>query len=198
LKDNLFLQTLGPSYIEAAFLAAREADPNALLYYNSNPAPYARENDRPHFEGVIALLERLRSRDVPVQGVGLQSHLAAALDDKLDEAILAWFFERATELGLEIMITELDVTDKWMPADLPMRDRRVAATYRRFLDIALAFTAVKGVLTWGLSDRYTGLNRWPRQDGWAVRGLPYDHCLQPKLARHEIANAFLVQVPSRN
>jgi endo-1,4-beta-xylanase len=108
-----------------------------------------------------------------------------------------WFLERATDLGLEVMITELDVTDKWMSANVTQRDRRVAATYRRFLDLALAFPAVRGVLTWGLSDRYTGLNRWPREDGWAVRGLPYDHCLQPKLAREEIANAFLAHDPDR-
>jgi hypothetical protein len=30
-----------------------------------------------------------------------------------------------------------------------------------------------------------------------VRGLPYDHCLQPKLAREEIANAFLAHDPDR-
>jgi endo-1,4-beta-xylanase len=197
LRNNVFLQTLGPSYIEAAFNMAREADPAALLYYNSNPAPYGREGDREHFEGVIALLEGLISRNVPVQGLGLQGHLAAALDDQLDEDILVWFFGRGADLGLEIMITELDVTDKWLPSDVAMRDQRVAASYRRFLDIALSFPAVKGVLTWGLSDRYTGLNRWPRDDGWAVRGLPYDHCLKPKLARHSIAEAFLPFDPKR-
>jgi endo-1,4-beta-xylanase len=197
LKANTFLRALGPSYIEAAFSAAREADPSAMLYYNSNPAPYGRPGDRKHFEGVIALLERLKGRDVPVHGLGLQGHLVAALDDQFDEQILVWFFEQAADLGLEVMITELDVTDKWMPPDVALRDQRVAATYRRFLDIALAFPAVKGVLTWGLSDRYTGLNRWPREDGWAVRGLPYDYCLQPKLARQEITNAFLAHDPKR-
>ena len=197
LKDNIFLQTLGPSYIAAAFSIAREADPEALLYYNANPAPYRREGERQHFESVIALLERLISRNVPVQGLGLQGHLTAAFDDQFDETMLVWFFERASALNLEIAITELDVTDKWLPQDVSLRDRRVAASYRRLLDVALDFIAFKGVLTWGLSDRYTGLNRWRRQDGWAVRGLPYDHCLQPKLARDQIAAAFLAHEPDR-
>jgi endo-1,4-beta-xylanase len=191
LKNNIFLETLGPSYIEAAFRIAHEADPGALLYCNSNPAPYGRAHDRAHFEGVIALLDRLKSQGAPVHGLGLQGHLAAAYDDRFDDRTLSWFFEEASAMSLQIMITELDVTDKWMPAGLPLRDQKVAATYRRFLDIALAFPAVKAVLTWGLTDRYTGLNRWPRPDGWAVRGLPYDHCLQPKLAREAIAQAFL-------
>lgn len=197
LRDNLFLRALGPSYIEAAFTVAREADPTALLYYNSNPFPYVKKGDRAHFEGVIALLEGLLGRGVPVQGVGLQSHLAAAFEDQFDEAILVWFYERATELGLEIMITELDVSDKWLPTDVALRDRRVAETYRRFLDLTLAFPAVKGVLVWGLSDSFTGHNRWPRDDGWAVRPLPYDHCMQPKLARQEIAAAFLAHEAGR-
>ena len=197
LKNNVFLRTLGPSYIEAAFTVAREADPTALLYYNANPAPYASERNREHFEGVIALLERLLSRGVPVQGLGLQGHLAAASADEFDEATLVWFYERATALGLEIMITELDVSDKWLPTDVALRDLRVAQMYRRFLDVTLAFPAVKGVLSWGLTDRFTGHNRWPRDDGWAVRALPYDHCMRPKLARREIAEAFLAHDPDR-
>ena len=197
LKSNVFLEVLGPSYIEAAFTVAREADPTALLYYNANPAPYKRERNREHFEGVIALLERLLGRGVPVQGVGLQSHLTAAYAEEFDEASLVWFYERASALGLEIMITELDVSDKWLPPDVALRDQRVAQTYRRFLDATLAFPAVKGVLSWGLSDRFTGHNRWPRPDRWAVRALPYDHCMQPKLARREIAEAFLAHDPDR-
>jgi endo-1,4-beta-xylanase len=79
LKNNVFLQVLGPSYIEAAFAIAREADQTALLYCNDNPAPYRRGRSREHFEGLIALLERLLGRGARVQGIRLQSHLAAAM-----------------------------------------------------------------------------------------------------------------------
>ena len=134
LKSNFFLETLGPSYIEAAFAVAREADPAALLYYNANPAPYRRERNREHFEGVIALLERLLSRDLPVQGVGLQGHLAAAYADEFDEATLVWFYERASALGLAIMITELDVSESGSDgcrAPGPAGRRDVPALFRR-------------------------------------------------------------------
>ncbi len=197
LKVTPFLQALGPSYVEAAFVAAREADPHAVLYYNCNPAPYGRQYDRAHVEGVVALLERLKARGAPVQGFGLQGHLSTALDGKLDEKTLAWLFQRVTDLGLEAMVTELDATDKGIPADVAERDRRVAAAYRHFLDVALSFPAVKGVLVWGLTDRYSGLNRWPRPDGWMVRGLPFDQCMQPKPARDAILDAFLAHDPQR-
>jgi endo-1,4-beta-xylanase len=168
-----------------------KADQTALLYYNDNPAAYRRERSREHFESLIALLERLLGRGAPVKGIGLQSHLAAAYDDEVDEAMLVWFYKHASGLGLEIMITELDVSDRSLPIVVASRDKRVARTYRRFLDVTLEFPAVKGVLSWGLSDRFTGHNRWPREDGWAVGALPYDYYMQPKLARREIPEAFL-------
>ena len=198
LKATPFLEAIGPTYIDAAFQAAHDADPKARLYYNCNPAPYRRRDDRPHFEGVIALVEGLKSRNVPVHGIGLQGHLSAGLDDRFDDRTLAWFFERVTDLGLEAMVTELDVTDKGVAANVELRDRRVAATYRRFLDIALSYPAVRGVLVWGLADVYGGLDRWPRPDAWAVRGLPFDACMQPKPARNAIVEAFLAHEPKRN
>jgi hypothetical protein len=51
------------------------------------------------------------------------------------------------------------------------------------------------VLSWGESDRLTGHNRWPRPDCWAVRALPYDQRMQPKLVRREIPEALLAHDP---
>ncbi len=190
LKTTPFLRILGPSYIEAAFNAAREADPEARLCCNANPAPYRDERNRRHLRDAVALLEHLVGRGVPIHEVGLQSHLWAARDGEFDEATLRWFIERMQDMNLDVVITELDVTDKRLPGDIAVRDRRVAGSYRMLLDVVLSYPAVKGVLTWGLSDRYTGLNRWPRPDGLPVRGLPYDEEMRPKPARLAIAEAF--------
>ncbi|HYG88114.1 MAG TPA: endo-1,4-beta-xylanase [Azospirillum sp.] len=190
LKATPFLKALGPSYIEAAFAAAHEADPKARLCCNTNPAPYRTERHRRHFRDAVALLERLVGRGVPIHEVGIQSHFWAARADEFDEATLRWFIESLQALGLGVVVTELDVTDKKLPGDVALRDRRVAESYRMLLDVMLSYPAVKGVLTWGLSDRYTGLDRWPRADGLPVRGLPYDEAMQPKPARLAIAEAF--------
>ena len=87
------------------------------------------------------------------------------------------------------MITELDVSVPWLPTDVAPRDQLVGETYRRVFDVTLASSAVKGVEL-GLADRFTMHDRWSRHDGWAVRALPYDQCMQPKLAWREIAEAF--------
>jgi endo-1,4-beta-xylanase len=105
-------------------------------------------------------------------------------------------------LGLIIQITELDVTDENAPADEAVRDRLVADTYARFLDTALDETAVKMVVTWGLSDRHSWIvrretheSKW-RSDGLSPRPLPFDANLRPKPACEAIARAF-AHAPSR-
>lgn len=56
----------------------------------------------------------------------------------------AIFLGTVTALGMEITITEMDVTDKGLPDDVALRDRKLADTYRRVLDIALARLAKAG------------------------------------------------------
>src|SRR5947207_14301225 len=99
-------------------------------------------------------------------------------------------------MGLEIQITELDCTDELAPADISERDRIVADEYRRFLDVVLDEPAVKIVMTWGLSDRYSWIVRHEnnseqrRRDGMEERPLPFDRAMQRKPARASTAAVF--------
>jgi endo-1,4-beta-xylanase len=87
-------------------------------------------------------------------------------------------------LGLEVYITEMDVEDLELPGDIPTRDRLVAEMYRGYLEIVLHHPAVKAVLTWGFTDKYSWLNhvRHQRPDGLPKRPLPFDADLRPKPA----------------
>lgn len=67
--------------------------------------------------------------------------------------------------------------------------------YRAFLQTALDERAVKAVVTWGLSDRYTWLNtekdpQFRRPDGLPARPLPFDDAFRPKQAFAAIVDAF--------
>jgi endo-1,4-beta-xylanase len=93
--------------------------------------------------------------------------------------------------GLDILITELDVLDDGLPADVKVRDRAVADIYNRYLDVALAQPAVKAVMAFGLTDRYTWLQEdYPREDGAERRPLVYDSGLDPKPARRAVASSL--------
>lgn len=197
LRDSPWLRFIGPDYIETAFRAAAQNDPRALLVYNEDSLEY----DTPYADkkraAVLDLLGRLRSKGVPVHALGIEAHLTAARDP-FNARKLSRFLEDVSSMGLKILVTELDVSDRYLPATLPLRDQKVADEYRRFLAPVLDNKNVAAVLTWGLSDRYTWLKKFrPRADGQPVRPLPLDAELKPKLAWQAVASSF-EHAPFRN
>jgi len=196
LRAEVFLETLGPGYLDLAYRTAHEADPGARLVVNE----YDVELDAPEQEArriaLLHLLERMRRSGTPVDAVGIQAHLTADGGPPFSAPLLRRFLADIASLDLTIQITELDVTDEHAPADVGVRDGLVADTYRRFLDTALDEPAVKMVVTWGLSDRHSWIVRretyqakW-RTDDAASRPLPFDADLEAKPAFDAIVQAF--------
>jgi endo-1,4-beta-xylanase len=112
-------------------------------------------------------------------------------ETKFNPTKLRTFLKEIADLGLKIMITEMDVTDQKLPLNAGVRDRIIARVYEDYLSAVLEEPAVIAVLTWGLSDRYTWLSDYkPREDKAAVRSLPLDAELKRKLAWNAIARAF--------
>jgi endo-1,4-beta-xylanase len=99
-------------------------------------------------------------------------------------------------MGYQLLITEFDVHDAPLPADIARRDAQVAALGRAFLDLTLSFREVTAVLCWGLADRYTWLQgRTPRTDGLPKRPTPFDDKLVIKPLFHAMAAAFRAAPP---
>jgi endo-1,4-beta-xylanase len=188
LRNTPWLKFLGPDYIDIAFHAAAKADPQALLVYND----YGLESESSQAEAkrtaVLKLLERLKSKGTPVHAFGTQAHFGRP---GFKQTTLSTFLHNVADLGLKIMITEMDVADESMPTDVNVRDRIVAGVYEDYLSAVLDEPGVIAVLTWGLSDRYTWHSTYkPRKDGTPVRPLPLDTELRRKLAWNAIARAF--------
>ena len=178
LRDTLWLRALGPEYLDLAFHACAAADSGALRVLNEFGVDYALDWQARRRAKLLELLAHLRARGVPVQAVGLQGHLDAA-ERALDQTVLARFVADIAGLGLQVLVTELDVRDDRLPADIAVRDAAVAAHACAWLDAVLDSGAVAGVLTWGLSDRRSWLNaRFPRPDGLPQRPLPLDPALR--------------------
>lgn len=190
LRNTPWLQRMGSDYIEVAFRAAAEADPTALLVYNDYGLEYDNPADEAKRSAVLKLLERLKSKNVPIHAFGMQSHLMGH-ETRFNSEKLRRFFADVASLDLKILITELDVIDQNLPKDVLVRDRMVAKAYEQYLSVALDESAVIAVLTWGLSDRYTWLSRfYPRKDGLPVRSLPLNEKLDRTLAWSAISRAF--------
>ena len=97
-----------------------------------------------------------------------------------------------------LIITELDVHDKGLPADIGERDRATADLAHAYLDLMLGYSQLGDIMAWGMCDRYSWLQgRSPRPDGLPKRPCPYDADFRPKPLREAIA-AALQNATSRN
>lgn len=186
-RDSPWLRLIGPEYIERAFHLAREADSTALLSYNDfGLEPDGAEHERKR-DAVYGLLRTLTRRNVPIGALGIQSHIGARFQG--DQ--IRTFLKKVSDLGLKIVISELDVRDNPLPAAVPQRDDAVAQGYENYLDAVLSNSAMVAVITWGLYDGDTWLDRsQPRQDGLPQRSLPFDNRLQPKPAAYAMETSF--------
>jgi endo-1,4-beta-xylanase len=101
LRKGKWLEIIGQDYILKAYEYARQADPDAQLYYNDYNMW-----KQPQYEGVIRLIKDLQSKGVRIDGLGIQGHWALDYPplDEIETAIRA-----LSELGVRLMITELDV-----------------------------------------------------------------------------------------
>ena len=190
LRKNLFLDAIGPDYIAQAFRAAREADPKAKLYYNDYGVEYDHPKQEPRRRAILALLRRLVSEGVPIDGFGIQSHLL--LSARFNDNIFSSYLQEVSDLGLEIMLTELDVNDSSV-MDIPLlRTRMAAAHASQYLQVAFSNPAVKGALTWGISSSLSALNEgaMARKDGSPTCGLPLDLQYRRTPVWDAIADAF--------
>jgi endo-1,4-beta-xylanase len=196
LRNSPWLTGIGSDYVDVAFRAARAADPSVLLLYNDNGFIYATAQEGRKRRAILRFLERLRRDGVPIDGLGVEAHLAPELPFNARE--LSRFLEHVADLGLAIYVTELDICDRHLPADIGRRDMLVASAARRFLDVALEQPATGAVLTWGLSDRYSWLSEYAsvrREDGLRSRGLPLDEALQRKPLWSTLSTAFSAADP---
>lgn len=172
LKPNLFMREIGPRYIALAFRAARKADPKAKLFLNENGV----EGPGPKLNALVALAGRLRRRGVPLDGVGLQGHAAAAT--AAGAGRLGATMRRFTRLGLDVEITELDVA-------APSPGQR-AAQRRAYAGAAGACAAeprCTGLTVWGVTDKWSWI-------GEEKRPLLFDADARAKPALGEVLKAL--------
>lgn len=198
LRGGPFLSALGEDYIARSFRAARAADPGARLILNE---AWTERSDDPGLRtraAFLALIRRLKEKDVPLDGVGLESHLDASHAYDFDR--YARYVEELSSLGLQIQITELDVDDTRIAGGIEERDRLVASLYERYLTALLPNPRVTALITWQLSDRTTGIGSDAAEKGRTLphppRPLPFDENFEPKPARDAIARA-LAAAPKR-
>lgn len=161
-RNSVWFQAMGKDHIDKAFRRARAGAPNATLIYNDYDI--AAGGDKT--DATFALMERLLGNNAPLDGIGFQMHIDA---DFRDFDSIRNTFNRFSNLGLDIFITELDVSiiDGTNESDQ-------ATVFANVMQICLDHSACKALQVWGFTDRYS----WLRNNA----PLLFDTEYQPKPA----------------
>ncbi len=169
LDDTVWYEAMGEHYIDLAFHAAHKADPSAKLYLND----YGLERDGERWDALIGLVKRLKSRGVPIDGIGFESHIYGD-GDYIDAEVLNAHMRTLAALGLKVRISEIDVT-----GDYP---KQQIAQYVIALDACLRASNCTGYSTWGVTDAYGSTTRSDRYPLVFGTSLLFDTELKPKSA----------------
>ena len=102
LRKTVFLDMLGENYIEQAFSLANNADPNVALAYNDYNLYKPKKR-----KGAIRIINSLKEKGIRVDAVGIQAHwdLHFPSIKEIEQTI-----EELAATGVDVMITELDIT----------------------------------------------------------------------------------------
>ena len=87
-SSSPWFEMLGPGYIDLAFRTAREADPKALLTYNEYDIEHDNEDEKKR-AATLALLRRMKAENVPLDALGIQSHIHATSKDGFGKGVQA-------------------------------------------------------------------------------------------------------------
>ena len=156
------LQRTGNDWIEAAFRAARAADPGAKLCYND----YNTDGINAKSTGVYTMVKDFKSRGVPIDCVGFQSHLGTSIPGDYQANL-----QRFADLGVDVQITELDV----------QQGGNQATIYQTVTQACLAIARCNGITVWGVRD----------SDSWrSDNPLLFDGSSNKKAAYTSVLNAL--------
>lgn len=129
-RSSIWQEVIGDNYVDLAFRFARQADPDAVLFYNDFyddfgvrfeavsegmtvvPGATAGRSDCaevPKCAATRDLVAGMLARHVPIDGVGFQGHITGTNPADYDH-LARW----TQDLGVEWAVTELDIS---LPAD---------------------------------------------------------------------------------
>lgn len=176
-RNSPLYKIAGDEFIKKAFIYAREADPDVLLFYNDYNAADPGKRDR-----IYNMVKSMKEEGVPIDGIGMQGHYnvyGPSMED-VDAALTKY-----STIVKHIHITELDIrANEEMGGQLnfsrdggdisPVVKTLQEDQYSRLFRVLRKHKdVVKNVTFWNLSDRdsWLGVRNYP---------LPYDENYKPK------------------
>ena len=201
LRNTNWVKTIGGDFIAKAFEYAHEADPDAELYYNDFSLDKPAKRD-----ACVKLVKDLKAKGLRIDGVGIQGHWGMNYPTKED---LEAFIKAIGELGIKVMVTEMDIdvlpsANQYHGADINVKaelqkelnpyenglpdemQQKLAARYAELFAILLSNKdRIERVTFWGVYDKTSWLNNWPIR-GRTSYPLLFDREYKPKPAFYAV------------
>lgn len=147
-RDTIWLRLMGPEYIEHALTTARAQDPSTKLYLNE----YNNEcTGNPKADAMYNFVKDLVEKGVPIDGVGMQLHLATDLP--FDKEAIRNNVRRYAALGIDVSFSEIDVRMPDSKFNDPAEIQKQSDIYNALLQIAIDEPNVKSYIVWGMYDK---------------------------------------------
>lgn len=182
-RNSIWVQKLGTDYIARAFQYANQADPDALLFYND----YGHEYSAAKRTAILNLVNSLKTRGIPIHGIGLQMHTRYNQTD----ANLSTAITTAAATGLKVHISELDIAlnpdnVQTLGYTASLADQQ-AAKYQFIVKTYYAIPKSQqfGITIWNVTDGDSWIPAEYKRPDWP---LPFDANFQRKAAYQGILN----------
>jgi len=161
------------SYIEEAFTYARKYAPaGCKLFYNDYNEYIEGKRD-----AIYNLVSDLKAKNL-IDGIGMQSHLDT---DYPSVDLYKQALAKYKQLGLEIQVTELDITEyEQNTANIEKQNQMYGDIMQAIVDAKKDGANITAVCFWGITDGTS----W-RKDGYP---LLLDAAYAPKQTFHEVAS----------
>lgn len=133
------------SYIDQAFTYAKKYAPaNCKLFYNDYNEYTPAKRD-----AICNMANRLKNKNI-IDGIGMQSHLSVSWPDV---TLYKEALQKYSSLGLEIQVTELDLTqDDQSDAGIKAQTDKYTSIMQALVDAKRAGANITSVVFWGVTD----------------------------------------------
>ncbi|KAH9481249.1 Endo-1,4-beta-xylanase [Psilocybe cubensis] len=176
-RDSVFFTTTGTAYISTALRAARAADPAAKLYIND----FNIEGTGAKSTAMANLVKQLKAENVPIDGIGVQTHLIVGQVPSTFQQNLQNF----ANLGVEVAITELDIR-MTLPATTALLTQQMK-DYQTVIAACKAVSGCVGVTLWDWTDKFSWV---PGTFAGQGAACPWDENFVKKPAYQGIVNGW--------
>ena len=175
LRNTIWKQKIGSSYIEKAFMYAHEADPDALLFYND----YDIALNETKRKAILSLLNNLRQRGVPIHGIGMQMHISIVHPENKQ---IAAALKEISDNGFKIHLSEIDISVNPLSKEIEPSIELFERQANKLAAITLLYKEIPsknqyGMTFWGLSDKNTWIRNYFNRDDYP---LLFDDDYNPK------------------